>query len=205
MPTPRPEPASLFRPGTRRALLRGVSAVRERDGDIDVDAVVDMLAAHRALDRIPLEWVDTTRGELMLLLDGSVAMDPFRVDLDRLPDELARVVGLDGLKVRWFEDCPTGPEGVMMVGDEEPRPFVLPGARTRLLAVTTFGVRGTLEAPPEVAKGWRRLAARCRRADVPLLVLTPLPPARRPPGVAAVTWDRATSVRDVLRAERSAR
>jgi hypothetical protein len=208
-PGPPPPAPGLFAASARRALLGGVSAVRAREGDIDVDAVVEVLGARRPLAEIPLEWIETTRGELQLLLDTGVAMDPYREDVDRLPDELARVVGEDGLKLRWFEDCPTGSAGVFGPTDDEPAPYRLPAARTRLLAVTVFGLRGPLGAPPAAVEGWRRLARACRRRGVPLLVLTPLPPYRRPrglgPHLAAVTWDRATGVRDVGRAVRKAR
>ena len=72
-----PAGEGLLEPRTRRALLRGMAATRERDGDIDVDAVVEMLAGNDVLDAVPLEWVDSVRGELILLLDGGAAMDPF--------------------------------------------------------------------------------------------------------------------------------
>jgi hypothetical protein len=192
---PAPPFAGLFAPGTRRALLRGVTATRERDGDVDVEQVVAQLAGNRTLGELPLEWIETTRGEVLLLLDTGEAMDPYRADLDRLPGELARVVGHDGLKLRWFEDVPTAVLGPL---DDEPVPFHLPAAHTRVLAVTTFGVRGRHAAPPEVTAAWRRLARACRRARIPLLVLTPL--RRRPVNVAAVTWDRTTGVRDIRRA-----
>jgi hypothetical protein len=194
---PAPVAEGLLRPGTRRALLRGIAATRERDGDIDLDEVVGLLAGNHVFDTLPLEWVDSVRGELILLLDGGAAMDPFRADVDRFPDELTHVLGPVGLKVRWFEDCPAG--AVLTPGELKPHRFALPGARSRLLVVTAFGARGSAGSPTELAVRWRRFAARCVRRRVPLRILTPLPPALRPRGLAAVTWDRATSVRDVRR------
>jgi hypothetical protein len=207
--TPPPAARGLFASSSRRALLRGVTAVRAPEGEVDVDAVVERLAGNRALDQIPLEWIESTRGEVQLLLDTGAAMDPFRLDVDRLPDELARVVGEDGLSLCWFEDCPTGRAGVQGLHDEEPLAFRQPAAGTRLLVVTAFGSRGQSGAPPALVDEWRRFGAACRRGGVPLLVLTPLPHLRVPAALrlqlALVTWDRSAGVRDVRRAVRRAR
>jgi hypothetical protein len=167
------------------------------------------MAANRTLEDIPLGWIETTRGEVQLLLDVGPSMDPYREDVERRPDELVRIVGDDELELRWFQECPLGPAGVLAPEQLEPVPYALPPARTRLVAVTAFGVRGHRPAPPAAVADWRRFAARCRRSGVPLVVLTPLAPDRRPrelrSRVAVVTWDRWTGVREVARAVRKER
>ena len=208
-PGPPPPPEGLFARSTKRALLRGVTAVRAPEGDLDVDAAVDVLAANRTIEELPYEWIETTHGEVQLLLDVGPSMEPYREDVDRLPRELVRIIGDEELELRWFEDCPLGAGGVLLPDQLEAIPFVFPKARTRLLAVTAFGTRGPFAPPREIVRSWRTFAARCRRNGVPLLVLTPLAPERRPAGLgdrlAAVTWDHATGVRDVARAVAAAR
>jgi hypothetical protein len=209
---PRPEidpPAheGLFRSATRRALLRGVGSVRVRDGPLDVDLAVASVAEGRVLDGVPFEWIETTRGELQVLLDVGGATEPYRVDIDQLPGQLTRVLGADGIELRWFEDSPNGPAGVLAPEQLEPTRYELPIAGTRILAVTAFGVLGARPSPPDVVHRWRRFARDCRRVRIPLLVLTPLPPRRVPPigaGTAVVQWDRGSGVREVTRAVRAA-
>jgi hypothetical protein len=211
MPAPGPPPRRqwLFAGSTRRALLRGVTAVRAPEGELDVPAAVEILAAGRAVEALPYEWIETTHGEVQLLLDIGPSMDPYREDVDRLPEELVRIVGDDALELRWFEDCPLGPGGVLAPEQLEPTAFVFPKSRTRLLAVTAFGARGPFPPAPSIVRAWRRLAARCRRNGVPLLVLTPIAPPRRPAAlagrIATVTWDHTTGVRDVARAVAAAK
>src|SRR5687768_16062114 len=98
-----PAAEGLFGGPTRRALLRGVAAVQAPEGDLDVTALVDVFSAGRPVTELPLEWIETTSGDVQLLLDVGGAMDPFRADVDGLPDELARVVGPERLDLRWFE------------------------------------------------------------------------------------------------------
>lgn len=203
-----PPPQGLFPPRSRRALLRGLSAVRAREGAVEIDACIDAFAAKRALTRIPLQWLETTRGGVQLLLDVGAGMEPYEVDVQRLPLELSRVVGSDRLEIGWFEDCPY-PAGVYKPGDERPTPYRLPIAGTRVVAVTVFGARGPLPASRDIVNGWRRLAAACRRSRLPLVVLTPVPARRLPAAlsrrIAVVAWDRTTSVASVMRAVRAAR
>jgi len=164
-------------------------------------------AESRVLTRVPLEWIETTSGKVQLLLDIGTGMEPYWLDVERLPEELSRVAGPDGLTLRWFEDCPFEAD-VLTPGNDEPVPYGLPAVGTRIVAVTGFGSRGAAGPPARVVRRWLRYAAACRRAGVPLVALTPLP-GRRLSGLARrvplVTWDRPTGVRDVRRAVRAAR
>ena len=205
---PAPPSQGLFSPRTARALLRSVSSWRSPEGPLDVEAAVTQLATDRILTDMPMQWIETTSGSVQLLLDAGAAMEPYRRDIERLPEELMRVVGPDGVELRWFEDCPYM-SGVLAPNDEEPTHYRPPLSGARLLAVTTFGTRGALAPSADVVRGWLALAADCRRNQIPMVALSPLS-ARRVPAalkrrIATVAWDRKTDVRDVAEAVRAAR
>jgi hypothetical protein len=202
-PAPPSAPEPLFRPATRRAMLRAVGARLVAAGEIDVDAVVERLAARAALDRIPRRARSTTGGGLHLLLDTGDAMDPYWLDVERFPKELIAVVGPDGVELRWFEDCPLVEPGVLLPERLEPERYAVPPPGTRILAVTAFGSRGGFPAALDVVGGWRRLAGEAARAGIPLVALTPLAPRQLPAlgrHLRIVTWDRTTDVRTVAHA-----
>jgi hypothetical protein len=197
-------PEGLFRTQTREAMLRAVGGTRVAAGELDLERIVALLASREPLSGLPRRWTYTTGGMLQLLVDTGAGMAPYRLDAERLPDELVQAAGPDGLELRWFEDCPVVGEDVFLADRLEPEPYRLPHAPARILAVTTFGVRGGLPAPPAVSGRWSAFAAAAAQAGVPVLALTPLPPRRRPAGLPrelrVVTWDRATDIRAVTHA-----
>lgn len=197
-------PEGLFRTQTREAMLRAVGATRVAAGELDLERIVALLAGREPLSGLPRRWTYTTGGVLQLLVDTGAGMEPYRLDTERLPDELVQAAGPDGLELRWFEDCPVVGEDVFLADRLEPEPYRLPHAPARILAVTTFGARGGLPAPPAVPGRWRAFAAAAAQAGLPVVALTPLPPRRRPPGLPrelrVVTWDRATDIRAVTHA-----
>jgi hypothetical protein len=206
--TPPPPAQGLFPARSHRALLGALGATLRPEGDVDIEATVTALAKGEPLRKVPRYLVKTTRGGLDLLLDVGAAMDPYRADMDRLPDEFARVVGSDGLQLRWFEDCPLSEEGVLIPERLESEPYRLPQTGTPILAVTMFGVRGPIPPQPEVLHGWRQFVSAANRANTPLVILTPLVPSQRPadlpPYSATVTWDHTASVRNVSHVVRRA-
>ena len=210
LPLGRPSPVTqdLFYPSHRRALLRAIGGGLRCDGDVDVHAAVAMVARCEPIEDFPREWVHTTRGAMHLLLDAEMMTGPYCGDVLRFPRDLEREAGPDGLEIRWFEGCPLSDRGVLLPGRADPEPYRMPARGTRILAVTTFGSRGTwLSAPARMAE-WRRMSETARRAGTPLVILTPLLPPSRPDGLpqglAIITWDRTTGVRETMRMARRA-
>jgi hypothetical protein len=198
---PPPPIQGLFTSARRRALLGRIGATQRPEGDVDVEAAVTQLAHGEPLLEVPRHRIPTTKAGLHLLLDVGITMDPYRADIERLPAELTRVVGPDGLELRWFEESPLAQKGVLLPERLEPEPYRLPAAGTPVLAVTVFGARGLMPPRPRVLHEWRQFTEAASRARTPLVVLTPLAPRRQPaglpPNLAIVTWDRDTSVRSV--------
>jgi hypothetical protein len=186
-----PEP--LFVPAWSRALLRGLLAGRDPHGAVDVERLVDMLAAGRVLSRLPRLPRTHLGPAAQVLVDAGPSMTPFVDDQLVLLGELRRLVPM--LQELVFETSPlrgTGP------ADAWPLPAYRPPPRgTPVLVVSDLGAArgsGTRRAPEAE---WLAFAARVRRAQCPLVALVPFPPSRVRPALRramqVVTWDRATT------------
>jgi len=199
---------SLFPPERGRALLVAVATQRRPEGDVDTERTVEILARGEPLAEIPRQWVDTSRGGLELALDIGQGMEPYSSDVDRLPEQMRSIAGVDGLMLRWFEDCPVGGAGVLVPGELSPVRYHLPPVGTLIVVVTTFGARGSQPPDPLVLRRWHEFRRATTQGGIPLVALTPLPVHRRPSGLpsqlAIVTWDRTARVQHTTNTTRVA-
>lgn len=202
----------LFSPSKSRALLGLLGAQLRPEGGVDADRAVELMARGQPLPHIPRLWVQTTRGPIQLLLDIGRGMEPYRCDVDLLPEQFRKVVGSDGLDVRWFEDCPVGGPGVFSPGSLDSTPYRLPARGTLIVAVTAFGARGALPASTAVLQRWQQMLLWAARTTTPVIGLSPVPRTRLPKAlprwVPVVIWDRSARIQrtsNTLRMERARR
>lgn len=175
--SPKP-PQGLFPPEHTRALLGLITAQRQPQGEIDADRAVSRLARGQPLTRVPRHWINTSRGRLELALDTGPGMEPYRHDVDRLAEQIARITGPDRLSLRWFHDGPAIRATRFDMGVPDSAHCGMPPAGTLIVAVTTFGTRGPVPPAPVVLHRWHEFHAASVREHTPLVVLTPLAPDR---------------------------
>ena len=190
-----PSIEALFAGPTAPSILRAAVVVPQATGPIDVARTVDVIATRRPLERLPRRRSWRPAQDVVVLPDLGRGMDAFAEDVDQLVADLERVVGRDAVRVSGFVGRPA--LGLAELG---------PRRGTRVLILTDLGV-STLAGPDEIGrKRWVELADLVRTTQAQVTVLVPWPPddprAAVASGLPLVTWDRATSVAQVLRAVR---
>lgn len=168
----------LFKPSHQRALLAALASVERPGREVDIDALVELMAARQPVGQVPRRLEATTRLGVQLLLDHGASMGPFRRDLRQLAVALRRVIGtdeVDALAIHddlhtvtplFFEEDP----------DDGPRAYRPASPRPVLLA-SDLGAGGPARTVRPA--GWLAFAELVRGAGCPLVVLVPYPPADR--------------------------
>ncbi len=209
---PPPPPDALFGRVHRRGLLSSAIGTLEPEGELDVDAIVDVLAAGGALRHLPRQLSPTTRRGVQVLLDRGPGMDPFAGDQEQVVRALDDILADDRLEVREFVGCPG--RGIVPdlaeESEEDLVPWQPPAPGTPILAITDLGIGGPrLDEERATVAEWLELARRLRSQGHLLIALVPYEATRWPPRVArAMTllhWSEQTSVGEVRRAMRDAR
>jgi len=202
------EPADLLAPGRRRAILGALCSGPAATAEVDVGAVVPLLARREPLRTLPMLVRPTTRRGTQLLVDHGPAMTPFARDEDDVRAAITQIVGADGLDVLRFAGTPLDPPGagsgpLWTWRSYRPRPHGGP-----VVALTDLGALAPRVDRTATEARWVRFAMLLREAGCPFVALCPAPVGRLPrsirTAIAVVTWDRATSVRDAVRAARRA-
>ena len=187
----------LFDPRLTRALLTGAAARSTESGEVDLEALVTLIAQGTLPKVLPRRLVSGLGHHVQLLIDSAPAMQPFFADLDQLIDAAVRFIGLDRLRLARFRGCPCdgleARDGVV--------PYMLPAPGDCVLAVTTLGI-DTL-ADSVSAADWITFAETLARQDCALTAIVPYPLDRVPRELVArlrvLSWDRSTGVRDLMR------
>ncbi len=96
----------LLRPGWARAILSAALSTDGDAGDVDVEALVPLIATRSQIDRLPRLPRPTMRRGVQLLLDRGPGLTPFSGDQDWLATQVRRVGGLDRVQVVEFFTAP---------------------------------------------------------------------------------------------------
>ncbi len=212
---PPPQPEALFGRVHRRGLLSSAIATFEAAGELDVDAIIDVLASGRALRYLPRKLSATTRRGVQVLVDRGPGMDPFAGDQEQVVRALDDILADDRLEISEFVGCP-GRGTVPDLEEETEEPegdFVAwkpPARGTPILAITDLGIGGPrLDPDRATVAEWLEFAHRVQGQKHLLIALVPYEATRWPAQLArAMTllhWSEQTSVGGVRRAMRDAR
>ncbi len=177
------------------ALRRLLGATRE--GALDLDRVIEQVAASRLPRRLPRRVFQRWHPDLVVLLDFCPRLWPYRWDMHRLAERLLRHVGRLGVSLRVINDGPLGPWSDWLANQERrsPRrhieqPWLMPPAGAPVLLVSDLGMLiGPQSAP---AKAWAQFVKTLIHSEVRPLALVPLG-ARQlgapvPPALPILRW-----------------
>jgi hypothetical protein len=186
----------LLRPGTQASTTRALVVTPDANGPVDVDRAVDALAARRALEGLPRRRSWRVSRDIIVLVDLGPGMDAFREDSDQLVAGLVRVAGSAAVRTAGFVGRP------------------LPVLRrvgvfraTNVVVLTDLG-ESRLATPEERHRHrWIELADALDAAEARAVLLVPWERDRWPTEIRArlplATWDRTSTVGDVLHAVRA--
>jgi len=204
-PLPRSAPESelqspplepLFVPRWTRGILSVGLATNSQIGLVDVERVVKILAAGKAVEKFPLLSMPTLNRGVQLLIDRSHAMEPFIKDQVRLHQEIVNVVGSDRVTTLRFVGCPTRAAGT---GPQETwSSYQPPSNNAPVLLLTDLGIgRPKLSAERSGVSEWVNFAHIVKKAKCPLIAFVPYVETRWPPAlrnlIAIIQWDRNTT------------
>lgn len=186
----------LLVPRWTRGILH-VLAATAREGELDVERLVERVGRAEPLARLPRRAWPTLRRGLRVLLDVGPGMMPFAADTRWLLDRLREVVGPERT---WESVFVGGPwRGPLCDGmGVETGPWSPPPAGTPVLVVGDLGAcrkQFPLESASEA--DWLEFARGVRRAGCPLIAMTPGAPTRYPSALrralVLIPWDRRTT------------
>jgi hypothetical protein len=207
-PPPATEPAGLLPPGQQRTILATLASRRAPVGDVDVDALVEVIAQRQPLRTLPRKPAVTTRRGLQVLLDFGEGMRGFQRDRDEVWAAITVVAGSDGLDVLRFASTPLEEPGAGPGPKPTWRRYEPPAWGRPVLVVSDLGTAHPGHRRAAVVAAWVETAHRLRQAGCPVTALVPAPAERVAPELHAamgvVTWDRTTGVRDAVAAMRRA-
>ena len=192
---PGPPFEPLFEARWTRGIVTALLAT-SRDGDVDVERLVDQISRVEPLQRLPRVAWPTLRRGVQVLVDTSPAMTPFAEDQRWLIGRIRQIAGIDKTTVQRFVGCPD--RGLAAGFQEAPQPWQPPPSGTPVLVLTDLGASRT-KFPNESASEaeWIDFALAARHAGCPLIALTPQSPARFSSGLrralCITPWDRRTT------------
>lgn len=190
----------LLEPNTAGPVLEAVLATGGPGDEIDIEALVDTIARHRLIEEIPLKTRPSLFRGVHVLVDIAEPMMLFALDQREVVDRLRALIGAWNVRVERFaghiaSGC--GPGSVATWKAFEPPPHGTP-----VLLLSDLGL-GT--DPDDVAQEWIDLADTLSRRSSQLVALVPYESGRWDAlsselrrSVGLVTWDRSTSVSDVV-------
>jgi MoxR-like ATPase len=191
---------SLFQPRWTRSLLASAMATRQRDGDVDLDRLIDALAYRASLRELPRRPRQTMRLGAHVLVERGDAMLPFRRDVAQILQRIQRIGG-DITTLSFRGD----PERVYRRSPRQLVPHVAPRAGTPVVVIGDLGVG---DPAVTTAGRWLAWAQRLQRKACPVVIITPMARGDWPAALARVAtiipWDRATTSSAVHRARRRA-
>jgi hypothetical protein len=186
----------LLPPRSAAAVVQAALSRMVQGGELDVDAVVRMLAEGKPIVDLPRRRVVTMRLGVDLLVDLGEGMQPFTRDQMELVAQVRRIAGIEATAVRYFDDVPTRGAG------EGPAwtwtPYHPAAAGARILVVSDFGIGGpTLRHRRSTLDEWRAFARIAAECDCDVVGLVPYPRRRWSPALRRLfpllAWDRSTT------------
>ncbi|WP_227657572.1 formylglycine-generating enzyme family protein [Candidatus Magnetaquicoccus inordinatus] len=181
--------------------LRAGFAERAPGKNLDIDALIRLLARGGSLQRLPrrsrLRWGSSVQ----IIVDRSVRLIPFQEDQERVARRLAALFPRHALSFALFlegmeEPISLGPQGEFQ-NYRWPAPAAL---------VVVLGDLGSLAGNAEqLASRWEHFGQRLARCQCRPVALTPAPASRCLPGVLRswrlVTWERRSATLRLTPAE----
>jgi len=200
-----PAPLPLFSRAQRRGILSAALSTYVDEGDIDLDAAIESLAALRPLTRLPRTRVPTLRRGVQLLIDRGTGMDPFLADQDGLIRQLDDILSKDRLEILYFMECPM--RGVADRPGGRRRPWRAPPSAIPVLLVTDLGIGGPpLAEDRATVREWLRFSQMAHGLGHTPIGLVPYEARRWPPLLARAMvllhWSERTTAGEVRRATR---
>jgi hypothetical protein len=189
-PTP-PEP--LLRREWQRTILAEIAASDFPEGEPDLPAIVEQIAAQKPVKSIPRRSIKSIRRGLCCFIDKGDGMMPFAADQTMLVHALRIVLGRESVSICYFRGTP--------IRMREGRAACRKAVRNvqPILVVTDLGIgRPRFSADPASVSDWLRFAASLKHSGSRLLALVPYPPERRPrvfdgAGITILFWDPSTN------------
>jgi hypothetical protein len=157
-----------------------------RSGGVDIARLCQAVAGQDPLRRLPRRHTTRWHPEIVVALDFSARLWPYRWDMHRLCEQLRRQCGRTGLSLRVMLHGPPGGWSEWRTDDDAVLPLVQgwtpPPVGARLLIV---GDLGALAPDPVVSAQWQQLVAQAQAAGVHVEALLPLGVAQLPADISA--------------------
>jgi hypothetical protein len=192
----------LFPRTHTRGLLTAALATWNADGPLDIARIVDMLSRLEPLRDLPFEMNATVRRGVQVLVDTSIGMGPYRLDVEEMIRQIASIVADDQMQLRYFSHCPS--RGCAALGEDALRRWQAPARGTPVFLLTDLGI-GAAPGTDERAgvAEWLEFAEQVSTAGSGLTALVPYGPRRWPRELARalriIHWDRRTTAAVVRR------
>jgi hypothetical protein len=187
---------SLFAHRSTAAILWAAMSQNVEGGDLDMDAVIDVIAKGRPVDRLPRRRTRTLRFGVEVLVDLSEGMQPFRRDQIELVESIRRLAGSGQTRVTYFADAPMrgAGSGAAWTWDE----YRAPSPRTRLIVLSDLGIGGPPLSPhTALPEEWTEFVDYVRQQDCDVIAVVPYPRHRWPPAISSLLpmlqWDQITT------------
>ncbi len=169
---------------------------------LDVPRAVETFARLRRFRELPEIVAPTLRRGVQLLIDTSIGMAPFRLDVEHIKKEIEKIVPTQLVQTLYFIGCPT--RGCVAENGVEERTWRPPPRGTPAFLVSDLGIGGPLLSEERaLPHEWEELLAKAREAGCELAALVPYPAQRWPSALAhrlrIVHWHAATSATTVRR------
>ncbi len=195
-----PAAASMSRPlfpvRQSRALLSAALSTWDIDGSPDIPRTIEILARGEPVRNLPQRTAPTLRRGCQLLIDSSVSMAPFRLDIEHLLTQIHAVVARDRVEVRDFEGCPSrSVRSLMSHGLSTWKP---PARGTPIFLLTDLGIGGPPLSEERASVGeWLEFANAAAVSGCPVVALVPYGPNRWPRALCGrinvIHWDHRTT------------
>jgi hypothetical protein len=203
----RQEPTTLLPPGRQRAILSALCSGPAATGAIDVDELVERIAAREPIRTLPQTVVTTTRRGVQVLVDFGTGMRPFVADQQEVVRALERLAGPDGFEVLRFAVTPLDRPGAGPGPRWTWRAYRPPLAGQPVVVLSDLGAGARYTDRPGIQTRWQRFAGLLCEAGCQVVALAPIPVKRYPSALRhalpILTWDRSTTVAEAVRAARA--
>jgi hypothetical protein len=192
----------LLAPRYTARIVQCAASTDAGDGDLDLEAVVEILATRTSLERWPLQSRASMLRGVQLLVDAGESMTLFERDCIELADAFADTVGRHLVEELSFTGSPWRGAG-SGTRSSWGSSYVPPPPGTPVVALSDLNIPRRDQGRVDV-EGWLALQELLVRRGSHLVVFVPFPAVRWPKAlrgrIRIVEWDRGTSPSTVLKA-----
>lgn len=191
----------LISPRYTARVVQAAASTDAGDGELDVEAVVDLLARRAPVTDWPLMASPSLLRGVQILVDIGESMTLFARDCVHLCDVIHATVGQHLVAETYFVGSPWRGTGAGTRGSWAP--YAPPPPGTPVLILTDLDIPGR-DSDGTDTEGWIALRDLLLSRGSAMTVLVPFPRHRWPSELAVrlpiVEWDRSTSAASVLSA-----